>query len=48
MAINKDLSITTLNMKRLNVAIKRHKVAEWIRKHDLYEVCPEKIQPLLI
>ena len=34
MTMNKYLSIITLNVNRLNVPIKRHRVAEWIRKHD--------------
>ena len=34
MAMNKYLSITTLNVKGLNTPIKRNRVAEWIRKHD--------------
>ena len=39
MAVNKYLSITTLNVNRLNAPIKRHRVAEWIRKHDLHICC---------
>ena len=34
MATNKYLSIITLNVNRLNALIKRHRVAEWISKHD--------------
>ena len=34
MAMNKYLSIITLNVNGLNVPIKRHRIAEWIRKHD--------------
>ena len=34
MAMNKYLSIITLNVNGLNTPIKRHRVAEWIRKHD--------------
>ena len=34
MAMNKHLSITTLNVNGLNAPIKRHRVAKWIRKHD--------------
>ena len=30
----KYLSIITLNVNGLNAPIKRHRVAEWIRKHD--------------
>ena len=32
MAINIHLSIITLNVNRLNAPIKRHRVAEWIKK----------------
>ena len=40
MAVNKHLSIiTTLNVNGLNAPIKRHRVAEWIRKHDLHICC---------
>ena len=34
MAINKYLSILTLNVNGLNAPMKRHSIAEWIRKHD--------------
>ena len=34
MAINNYLSIITLNVNGLNAPIKRHRIAEWIRKHD--------------
>ena len=34
MAMNKYLSIITLNVNGLNVSIKWHKVAEWIRNND--------------
>ena len=34
MAMNKYLSIINLSVNGLNAPIKRHKVAEWIRKHD--------------
>ena len=34
MAVNKYLPIITLNINGLNVPIKRHRIAEWIRKHD--------------
>ena len=33
--MNKNLSIITLNVNGLNAPIKTHRVAEWIRKHDL-------------
>ena len=32
--MNKYLSIITLNVNGLNAPIKRHRMAEWIRKHD--------------
>ena len=35
MAINSYLSVITLNVNGLNAPIKRHRVIEWIRKHDL-------------
>ena len=34
MALNKYLSIITLNVNGLNAPIKGHRVAEWIRKHE--------------
>ena len=39
MAMNKYLSIITLNMNGLNAPIKRHRIAEWIRKHDPHICC---------
>ena len=39
MATNKYLSIITLNLNGFNAPIKRHNVAEWIRKHDLHICC---------
>ena len=33
-AINTQVSIITLNINRLNVLIKRYKVADWIIKQD--------------
>nr|KAF6360206.1 hypothetical protein mMyoMyo1_011158 [Myotis myotis] len=39
MTTNKYFSIITLNVNGLNAPIKRHRVAEWIRKHDLYICC---------
>ena len=36
MAMNKYLSIITL---RHRVIVKRHRVAEWIRKHDQHICC---------
>ena len=32
--MNKYLSIIILNVNGLNAPIKRHRIAEWIRKHD--------------
>ena len=34
MAMNKYLSIISLKINGLNALIKRHRVAEWIIKHD--------------
>ena len=39
MAIGTYISIITLNVNRLNAPIKRHRLAEWIQKHDLYICC---------
>ena len=39
MAIITYLSIITLNVKGLNVPVKRHRVAEWIQKQDPYMCC---------
>ena len=36
MSIGTYISIITLNVNRLNVPTKRHKLAEWIQKQDLY------------
>ena len=36
MAINTYLSIITLNVNGLNAPIKRHRIAEWIGKQELY------------
>ena len=33
-AMNNFLSIITINVNGLNDPIKRHRIAEWIRKHD--------------
>ena len=38
-AMNKFLSIITLNVNGLNAPIKRHRIAEWIRKHDPHICC---------
>ena len=37
--MNKYLSIITLDVSGLNAPIKRHKVAEWIRKYDPHKCC---------
>ena len=37
--MNKYLSIIALNVNGLNVPIKRHRIAEWIRKHDPHICC---------
>ena len=42
MAMNKYLSIITLNINVLNAPIKRHRVAEWIKKHDPHICCPRE------
>ena len=34
MAMNNYLSIITLNVNGLNAPIKKHRTAEWVRKHD--------------
>ena len=39
MAMNNYLSIITLNINGLNAPIKRHRIAEWIRKHDPHISC---------
>ena len=39
MAMNKYLSVITVNINGLNVPIKRHRIAEWIRKHDPHTCC---------
>ena len=39
MAKNKYLSIITLNVNGLNAPIKRHRIAEWIRKRDPHICC---------
>ena len=38
-AMSKYLSIITLNVNGLNAPIKRHRIAEWIRKHDPHICC---------
>ena len=39
MAMNNYLSIITLNVNGLNAPIKRHRIAEWIKKHDPHIHC---------
>ena len=39
MAMNNYLSIITLNVNGLNAPFKRHRIAEWIRKHDPHICC---------
>ena len=39
LAMNKYLSIITLNINGLNAPIKRHRIADWIRKHDPHICC---------
>lgn len=39
MAVRTYLLIITLNVHGLNVAIKLHTVAEWIKKHDAFICC---------
>ena len=44
MATNKYLPIITLNVNGLNAPIKRHRVAEWIRKYDPHICCLQETQ----
>ena len=37
--MNNYLLIITLNVNGLNAPIKRHRIAEWIRKHDPHICC---------
>ena len=39
MAIGTYISIITLNVNGLNAPTKRHRLAEWIQKHDPYICC---------
>ena len=39
MATETDISIITLNVNRLKVPTKRHRLAEWIQKQDPYIFC---------
>ena len=40
--MNNYLSIITININGLNAPIKRHRIAEWIRKHDPHICCLQK------
>ena len=42
MAIRTYISIITLNVNGLNAPTKRHRLAEWIQKQDLYICCPQE------
>ena len=42
MAIGTYISIITLNVNGLNAPTKRHTLAEWIKKQDLYICCLQK------
>ena len=42
MSMNKYLSIITLKVNGLNAPIKRHRIAECIRKHDPHICCPQE------
>ena len=44
MEMNKHLSRIMLNANVLNAPIKRHRVAEWIRKHDTH-IIPTRNPP---
>ena len=39
MAMNKYLSIITLNVNELPASIKSHRIAEWVRNHDPHICC---------
>ena len=41
MGIRTHISIITLNVNGLNAPTKRHRLAEWIQKQDLYICCPQ-------
>ena len=42
MAMNRYLSIITLNINSLNAPIKRHRIAEWMRNHEPHIFCPQE------
>lgn len=37
--LDPDISITTLHVNGLNTPNKRHRLAEWIKKHDSTTCC---------
>ena len=39
MSMTKYMSIITLNVSGFNASIKRHRVSEWIRKHNSHICC---------
>ena len=43
--INTYVSIITLNVNGLNVAVKRHRVADWIKKARAYNILPKGDPP---
>ena len=43
LAMNRYLSIITLNVNGLNAPIKRGRTAEWIRKHDPHICCLQEL-----
>ena len=45
--MNKYLSTITLNVNGLNAPIKRHRIAEWIRKHDPHICCLQETHVLI-
>ena len=45
MGINTYLSIITLNVNGLNAQIKRHRVADWIKKISTYNMLPTREPP---
>ena len=45
MTMNKYISIICLNVNGLNAPIKRHRIAEWIRKHDTHICCLQETPP---
>lgn len=46
MAMTMYLSTISLNVNVLTASIKRHVVAEWVRKQDLYACCLQGILQL--